>query len=246
MFNLKLNLINNKEDRDLVMAKDETGQINLVELLKKYGEVVDYMTSDMTAQFYNIDKNTLQQVATRNSNELSNYGYRVYKKSEILNVQDVHLENIPNRGLRLYPIKAVILIGMMLTESKVAEKLRADIMNIIFGDSIVNSANTSIESTINNAVDDAINKKAPRLIGSKDFQKKIIVRTIKDVLNISLKSENIAGYNAIVNTLFLRYGVDKLENIPYSENIPKEILKIGVEINKEVYGKKTMIQKSLF
>lgn len=246
MFNLKLNLINNKEDRDLVMAKYETQQINLVELLKKYGEVVDYMTEEMVTKFYGTGDTTIKLLATRNLDELSKYGYRVYKKSEILKLQDVTLENIPNRGLRLYPIKAVILIGMMLTESKVAEKLRDDIMNIIFGDSIVNSANTSIESTINNAVDNAINKKAPRLIGSKDFQKKIIVRTIKDVLNINLKSENIAAYNAIVNTLFLRYGVDKLENIPYSENIPKEILKIGVEINKEVYGKKTMIQKSLF
>lgn len=35
------------------------------------------------------------------------YGYRVYKKSEILNGHLVHLENIPNRGLRLYPIEAV-------------------------------------------------------------------------------------------------------------------------------------------
>ena len=50
----------------------------------------------------------------------------LYKKSEILNKQfdclekilisqDGGLENIPNRGLRLYPIKAVILIGMILT-----------------------------------------------------------------------------------------------------------------------------------
>lgn len=46
----------------------------------------------------------------------------LYKKFETelqvvtqLNLQNVGLENIPNRGLRLYPIKAVILIGMMLT-----------------------------------------------------------------------------------------------------------------------------------
>ena len=42
------------------------------------------------------------------------------------------LENIPNRGLRLYPIQAVIIIGMMLTESEVAEKLRSDIIKRIF------------------------------------------------------------------------------------------------------------------
>ena len=248
---MKLNLINNKEDRNLVMAKDETGQINLVELLKKFNNFYHEpeWTEEMVSNFYKVNSKCINQIGTRNSEELSNYGYRVIKGDDLKNLRTTScsLQISPKtRALRLYPIKAVILIGMMLTESKVAEKLRDDIMNIIFGDSIVNSANTSIESTINNAVDNAINRKSPRLIGSKDFQKKIIVRTIKDVLNISLKSENIAGYNAIVNTLFLRYGVDKLENIPYSESIPKEILKIGVEINKEVYGKKTMIQKSLF
>ena len=64
--------------------------------------------------------------------ELEKYGYRVYKKSEVLNVVGLHLENIPNRGLRLYPIKAVIVIGMMLTESEVAEQLRKNIMDRLF------------------------------------------------------------------------------------------------------------------
>ena len=39
---------------------------------------------------------------------------------------------IPPRGLRLYPIQAVIIIGMMLTESEVAERLRSDIIKKIF------------------------------------------------------------------------------------------------------------------
>lgn len=131
---MKLNLVNSENDRNFAMTKANEGSINLVEMLKKYGEVVDYMTSDMVSQFYDVDTNTLQQVATRNSRELNNYGYRVYKKSEILNVQDVHLENIPNRGLRLFPIKSVMIIGMMLTESEVAEQLRSDIMDILFND----------------------------------------------------------------------------------------------------------------
>lgn len=131
---MRLNLVESKGDRNIAMSKASESSVNLVDLLKKYGEVVDYMTSDMVAQFYDVDTNTLQQVATRNSKELNNYGYRVYKKSEILNIQHVHLENIPNRGLRLYPIKSVIVIGMMLTESEVAEHLRKDIIDILFND----------------------------------------------------------------------------------------------------------------
>lgn len=49
---MRLNLTNNKEDRQLVLAKEQEGKINLVNLLKKYGDVVDYMTQSMVADFF--------------------------------------------------------------------------------------------------------------------------------------------------------------------------------------------------
>lgn len=131
---MKLNLVESKGDRNIVMSKASEGSVNLVDLLKKYGEVVDYMTSDMVAELYQIDKELINWYGTNKKEELEQYGYRVYKKSEILNVASLHLENIPNRGLRLYPIKAVIVVGMMLTESEVAEHLRKDIIDILFND----------------------------------------------------------------------------------------------------------------
>ena len=131
---MKLNLVESKGDRNIVMSKASESSVNLVDLLKKYGEVVDYMTEPMVADFYEVPQVTIMQIGNRNKNELEQYGYRVYKKSEILNIQDVCLENIPNRGLRLYPIKSVIVIGMMLTESEVAKKLRKDIIDILFND----------------------------------------------------------------------------------------------------------------
>ena len=127
---MKLDLINKKEDRKYIV--DNTSKTDLIDMLKQYGKVVDYMTEPMVTQFYNVSNTTIKLLATRNKEELEKYGYKVYKKSEILKLQDVTLENIPNRGLRLYPIQAVIIIGMMLTESEVAEKLRSDIIKRIF------------------------------------------------------------------------------------------------------------------
>lgn len=129
---MKLNLIGSKEDRQYVMEQNNAGEINLIDMLKKYGDVVDYMTESMVAKFYKVSESTINHIGSRNKEELESYGYKAYKKSEILKIQVGSLENIPNRGLRLYPIKAVILIGMMLTESVVAAKLRRDIMNKIF------------------------------------------------------------------------------------------------------------------
>ena len=131
-FMMKLNLIGSKEDRQYVMEQNNAGEIDLVDILKKHGKVVDYMTESMVAKFYRVPNKTIDYQYNTNKDELDEYGCRAYKKSEILNLEIQGLENIPNRGLRLYPIKAVILIGMMLTESDVAAKLRRNIMDKIF------------------------------------------------------------------------------------------------------------------
>lgn len=129
---MKLDLINNMEDRQYII--ENSSKMDLVDMLKEFGKVVDYFTETMVAEFYRVNRNTLQKIGTRNKNELEKYGYKVYKKSELnfLKGQDVLLENIPNRGLRLYPIQAVIIIGMMLTESEVAEQLRSNIIKRLF------------------------------------------------------------------------------------------------------------------
>ena len=127
-----LDLVNSKNDRDLVM--EEKNKTRLLDMLRKFGTVTDYMTEQMVAEFYGVPNNTIKTIATRNEDELKKYGYKSYKKSEILKFQIETLENIPNRGLRLYPIEAVIVVGMMLTESKVAEQLRSEIIKELFSD----------------------------------------------------------------------------------------------------------------
>ena len=44
---MRLNLVNSKEDRQRVLTMEQEGRINLVNLLKKYGEVVDFSTEEM-------------------------------------------------------------------------------------------------------------------------------------------------------------------------------------------------------
>lgn len=127
---MKLDLINREEDRQYIM--ENSSKNDLVDMLKQYGKVIDYFTEPMVANFYGVPNKTIETITNRNKEELKSYGYRVYKKNEILNLQTEGLENIPNRGLRLYPIQAIIIIGMMLTNSPIAEELRSDIIKKIF------------------------------------------------------------------------------------------------------------------
>lgn len=212
---MRLNLTNNKDDRQLVLAKEQEGKINLVNLLKKYGDVVDYMTQSMVADFFSVDETVIEWYGTTKKDELQSYGYRVYKKSEILNIEGLCLENIPNRGLRLYPIKAVILMGMMLTESEVAEQLRRDIMDILFGNEVA----IPTESTIRNVVSTELDKRVPQLVGCKDSQVKAIVKAVKGNLRIKNKKQNYADYETVMAWLMAKYGVYKLEDIPFSDDL---------------------------
>ena len=120
---MKLDLINKEEDRQYIM--ENSSKNDLIDMLKQYGQVVDYMTEPMVANFYGVPNKTIETIANRNKEELKSYGYRVYKKSEILKMKGLPLENIPNRGLRLYPIEAVLFIGLnYLTDNKIADEIK--------------------------------------------------------------------------------------------------------------------------
>ena len=130
---MKLDLINREEDRQYIM--ENSSKNDLIDILKQYGKVVDYFTEPMVTNFFKVEKRTIDNIGTRKSKELSQYGYKVYTYAELKQLQqNRQLDGIkiPPRGLRLYPIQAVIIIGMMLTESEVAERLRSDIIKRIF------------------------------------------------------------------------------------------------------------------
>lgn len=137
---MKLDLINSEKDREIVMRKENKPK--LLDLLRKFGNVVDYMTEPMVARFFGVAEGCILGYGTRNGDELAKYGYKVIKGEELRRYKEYDkqtgcLSVKPNaRALRLYPIEAVVVIGMMLTESKVAEDLRNEIINELFGVSV--------------------------------------------------------------------------------------------------------------
>ena len=77
-------------------------------------------------------------------------GYKVYRRDNVLNFLKGHvvqLENVvgktiitledyqkvevPNRGLRLFPKRAILRIGMLLRDSEVAKEIRTRLLDII-------------------------------------------------------------------------------------------------------------------
>lgn len=187
---MKLDLINSEKDREIVMRKENKPK--LLDLLRKFDNVVDYMTEPMVARFFNVGNTCITEYGTKYKDELSKYGYRVYKRSEILNMEITCLETIPNRGLRLYPIEAVVVIGMMLTESKVAEDLRNEIINELFGVVLVKKDSYMIEDPI---------ERAERWIEEQKEKRKLEEEVRIAIEDSKKKEEEINRKQDIINSL---------------------------------------------
>lgn len=212
---LNLNLIESKKDRESVMNGNLGNDRQIKSLLSglvKAEKMYDYWTEPMVANFYRVGDNAIKSLASRepNKEELKKYGYKVYSKGEILKLQVETLEKAPNRGLRLYPLKAVFLIGMMLTESEVAERLRKEIIDVVFNGKV----------DLLEARQDKL-EVAQRQLGEKVHIKKKdsidITKLIKGKLKIDKISEAPYEYNAIREWIFIDFNVSKFEDIPVSK-----------------------------
>lgn len=208
---MKLDLINSEKDREIVMRKENKPK--LLDLLRKFGNVVDYMTEPMVARFFGVDNSAINYHGTNSKCELEKYGYKTYKRAEILKMDLPFLETIPNRGLRLYPIEAVVVIGMMLTESKVAEDLRNEIINELFGVVLVKKDSYMIEDPIERAKrwieeqEEKIKLEEEARIAIEDSKKKEEeINRKQDIINSLVYNVSLAEKRQRINQIIKRGG----------------------------------------
>ena len=126
--------------------------IGRMEVLDKVGDLIllpstEFATTEQVATYYGVPKETIETVVMRNKEELESDGYKTYGKSDIVDFLKgslIHLKNfqgksigllnnsdeiiIPNRGLRLFPKRAILRMGMFLANSEVAKEVRTELL----------------------------------------------------------------------------------------------------------------------
>jgi hypothetical protein len=90
-----------------------------------------HATTEMVADFYEVPVDTLYKVIRRNSEELESNGLRVLTGQEYKDfaVDNLSSANPRARRVTLLPRKAILNVGMLLTESDVARKVRAYLLS---------------------------------------------------------------------------------------------------------------------
>lgn len=140
-------MVDNHDLRNELIARTEV--LDKVKKLLLIPEM-NCMTIRQVADYYEVDIDTINRCCQRNRTEIEGDGVanktpKVFK--DLLNEQDVQLVQnrtnlviqiddntrleIPNRGIKCFSKRAILRIGMLLRDSKIAQEVRTQLLNIV-------------------------------------------------------------------------------------------------------------------
>lgn len=123
------------------------------EVLEKVKELLlipntKWATQKQVAEYYEVGEKAIETIYSRHRDELESDGVSLKSYKEFLNIHNEGLEisyvvgktiftfangnelTVPNRGLKVFPRRAILRVGMLLRDSEVAKEVRTQLLNI--------------------------------------------------------------------------------------------------------------------
>ena len=141
---IELDLLNTQTVRDQCI-----GHIEVLERVKELVLLprIDCYTMKQVAEWYEVDHDTIRQVWQRHRTELESDGAQKVSLSRFAGKFDCEINSqsnrgtttytidgvsvtIPNVGVVLFPRRAILRVGMLLRDSRVAQEVRTQLLNI--------------------------------------------------------------------------------------------------------------------
>ncbi len=137
------NIIADKSIRDRCV-----GHYEVLEKVKKLLLLpgTELSTVKQVAEFYEVGEKAIQSLYFDHMDELDSDGTQIKSPKEFLNLLEGNLKTgrgkaifilknneaieIPNRGLRVFPRRAILRVGMLLRDSEIAKEVRTQLLNI--------------------------------------------------------------------------------------------------------------------
>ena len=139
----KEELLQNKE-----LRSENLGRVEVLDQVKKLLLLGDteFATTEMVAEYYGVKLKTIESLINYHRDEISTNGYKVYTKDnlltlnfkvktkrggfDVLDKKDNILAGGSNKGIALFSKRAILNVGMLLTESSVAEEIRSRLLDV--------------------------------------------------------------------------------------------------------------------
>ena len=137
MYNAKFDLLNNQNEREIIMNEER------LDILDKVKELVfmkgtEYMTTKMVADYYEVSYEAIKSLVSRHKKELTQNGYKLVTGKEMkkflvsFNLKltnkkgyfECNGEKFANRSNGLFNKRSILNVGMLLTDGDIAEQVR--------------------------------------------------------------------------------------------------------------------------
>ena len=225
--------INNKNVR-----KENMGRVEVLDKVKELLLLGDseFATTQQVSEYYEVEIESIQKIVSRNKEELSNNGMKMFSKNEIKNLigQSVKLENItvPNRGQKLFSKRAILNVGMLLTKSLIAEEVRTRLLDVEYeSNNAIQDNGETIKTNIINEIDEEKSLMLERIEAEMngDFDKVCIV----NAKLFALKNKRISDLENKVKTI-TTHSLDLIES---RSVINKLVRVIAMKKYNGIFGK---------
>lgn len=133
---------------DRILRDNVVGHYEILEKVKDLLLIPEFeaMTLRQVAEYYEVDPHVIEMVCSRNVDELESDGVCRKKVKDFLNSQYVRVDkssykstfiygnglhiSMSNGGLKIFPRRAILRVGMLLRDSKIAKEVRTQLLNI--------------------------------------------------------------------------------------------------------------------
>ena len=169
------------KEMDLLQRKEAREDcVSRIEVLDKVGELLllpntEYATTEQVANYYEVGIEAINSLVKDHREELQGNGFRVFKNSDIkvfdlkffkgfkknrsvitYIMDDGEELKVGNKGVSLFPKRAILNVGMLLRDSEVAKEIRSRLLDIVHD---ANKQNNNEETIVENVVNEISEEK---------------------------------------------------------------------------------------
>jgi phage antirepressor YoqD-like protein len=88
-----------------------------------------YATTELVADFYEVDAETVKKTVQRSLDELTSDGFRVLRGDELRDMKSLGGISSRTPGLAVFPRRAILRVGMLLRDSEIAKRVRTHLLD---------------------------------------------------------------------------------------------------------------------
>lgn len=142
-----------RKENELIEQKELREQmIERVEVLDRVKELIllpntEYATTEQIAEYFNVEKKTVEKLVERNNDEFLSDGYKILVSNQLADIKSVSGIKSRARQLAVFTKRAILRVAMLLRDSEVAKEIRTRLLDIV--QDVSEGKDNAIENVVN-------------------------------------------------------------------------------------------------